>query len=71
MDQSETITKELTDDDKLIKLVSTQNFDGSFKLEAQLAELVSSSIDDIRKGNHSFLRFYVKCRASKWKLNIV
>ncbi|XP_046436816.1 von Willebrand factor A domain-containing protein 5A-like [Daphnia pulex] len=39
--------KENTDDDKLMKLVSSQNFDGSFKLETSIAQLLDTTTDDI------------------------
>lgn len=40
----------LTDDDKLMKLVSIQNFDGSFQLEKELAQLLNTTLDDVRQG---------------------
>lgn len=42
--------QETTDDDKLMKLVSSQNFDGSFKLEASIAQLLETTLDDIAQG---------------------
>ena len=44
------IVKEMTDDDKLIELVSIQNFDGSFKMESVLGQLLDTTLDDIREG---------------------
>ena len=41
-----------TDDDKLIKLISCQNFDGSFKLGSALAQLLDTTLDDIKQGNN-------------------
>nr|CAH0110060.1 unnamed protein product [Daphnia galeata] len=38
-----------TDDDKLIKLISCQNFDGSFKLGSALAQLLDTTLDDIKQ----------------------
>lgn len=38
-----------TDDDKLMKLVSSQNFDGSFKLETTFASLLDTTLDDIKQ----------------------
>ena len=43
-------TKKMTDDAKLMKLVSRQNFDGSFQLDDGLAKLLNTSSDDIKKG---------------------
>jgi len=43
-------TKKMTDDAKLMKLVSRQNFDGSFQLDDGLAKLLNTSLDDIKKG---------------------
>ena len=40
----------MTDDDKLIELVSIQNFDGSFKMESVLGQLLDTTLDDIREG---------------------
>lgn len=42
--------QENTDDDKLMKLVSSQNFDGSFKLETSIAQLLDTTTDDITQG---------------------
>lgn len=42
--------KESTNDDKLMILVSTQNFNGSFRLEPELAELIDTTLEDIQKG---------------------
>lgn len=39
-----------TDDDKLLKLITCQNFDGSFKLESALAELLDTTLEDIKQG---------------------
>ena len=44
-DESET-----DDDDKLLKLVSFQNFDGSFKLDAALAHLLHTTLSDMKQG---------------------
>ncbi|KAI9556533.1 hypothetical protein GHT06_016323 [Daphnia sinensis] len=45
-----------TDNDKLIKLVSSQNFDGSFKLETTFASLLDTTLDDIKQAGleHSY-----------------
>lgn len=45
-----------TDDDKLMKLVSSQNFDGSFKLETTFASLLDTTLDDIKQSGleHSY-----------------
>ena len=40
----------LDDDDKLLKLVSFQNFDGSFKLDAALAHLLHTTLSDMKQG---------------------
>lgn len=42
--------QKLTDDDKLIQLVSIQSFDGSFKLESALGQLLDTTLDEIRQG---------------------
>ena len=47
----ETIIQEMTDDDKLIELVSIQNFDGSFKIGTALGKLLKTTLYDIRKSN--------------------
>ena len=39
-----------TDDDKLMTLISSQNFDGSFKLETTIAQLLNTTVDDIVQG---------------------
>ncbi|EFX83005.1 hypothetical protein DAPPUDRAFT_302138 [Daphnia pulex] len=38
-----------TDDDKLLKLITCQHFDGSFKLESALAELLHTTLEDIKQ----------------------
>ena len=38
-----------TDDDKLLKLISCQNFDGSFKFESALAQLLDTTLEDIKQ----------------------
>ncbi|XP_057373545.1 von Willebrand factor A domain-containing protein 5A-like [Daphnia carinata] len=45
-----------TNDDKLIKLVSSQNFDGSFKLEKTFASLLDTTVEDIKQAGleHSY-----------------
>ena len=43
--------KVLTNDDKLIKLVSIQSFDGAFKVDMVLAQLLDTTLEDIKKGN--------------------
>ena len=43
--------KILTDDDKLMKLVSIQSFDGAFKMDMALAQLLDTTLEDIKKGN--------------------
>ena len=43
-------TKKMTDDAKLMKLVSRQNFDGSFQLDDGLAKLLNTSLEDIKEG---------------------
>lgn len=40
----------MTDDDKLMQLVSIQSFDGSFKLESTLGQLLDTTLDEIRQG---------------------
>jgi hypothetical protein len=45
-----------TDDDKLIKLISCQNFDGSFKLGSALAQLLDTTLDDIKQGNNIIIK---------------
>lgn len=42
-----------TNDDNLMKLVSSQNFDGSFRLESVLGQLLGTTVDDIRQGSYS------------------
>ena len=42
--------KKLSVDDKLIALISSQQYDGSFKLDAGLCQLLDSSVEDARKG---------------------
>ena len=39
----------MIDDDKLIELASIQNFDGSFKMESVLGQLLDTSLDNIRE----------------------
>ena len=40
-----------TDDDKLIKLVSTQSFNGAFRLSQILASLLETTLEDLQNGN--------------------
>lgn len=49
-----------TDDDKLLKLITCQNFDGSFKLESALAELLDTTLEDIKQGIFSFIHLAQK-----------
>jgi len=45
----------LNDDDKLRKLVDSQSFTGVFKLESNLAELLDTTIDDLKGINIKIL----------------
>jgi len=38
----------LNDDEKLIKLVDSQNFNGGFRLEMNIAELLDTTVDDLK-----------------------
>lgn len=42
-----------TNEDKLMKLVSSQNFDGSFRLESVFGQLLGTTEDDVRQGTYS------------------
>ena len=44
----------LTDDDKLMKVISIQRFDGSFKSDEALAQLLNVTFDAINQGFHFF-----------------
>lgn len=44
-----------TNDDNLMKLVSSQNFDGSFRLESVLGQLLGTTVDDIRQAGKQHL----------------
>jgi hypothetical protein len=46
-----------TDDDKLMTLISSQNFDGSFKLETTIAQLLNTTVDDIVQGIKANVRW--------------
>ena len=43
-----------TDDDKLMKVISIQRFDGSFKSDEALAQLLNVTFDAINQGFHFF-----------------
>lgn len=45
-----------TDDDKLMKLVSTQSFDGAFKLTEILANLLNTTLEDMQNGTTSLIK---------------
>ena len=45
----------LNDDEKLRKLVDSQSFNGAFKLESNLAELLDTTIDDLKGINIKIL----------------
>ena len=49
--------KDMSDDDKLMQLISIQSFDGSFKLLELLAELLNTSMEDVREGNKHDITF--------------
>ncbi len=40
-----------TDDDKLILLISTQSFDGAFQVDFVLAQLLNTTLEEIKEGN--------------------
>lgn len=41
----------VTDDDKLMKLVSIQSFDGAFRVDSILPELLGTTLEDMTEGN--------------------
>ena len=43
--------KVLTDDDKLMKLISIQCFNGAFKVDMVLAQLLDTTLEDIKEGS--------------------
>ena len=55
VDHLEASSPSMTDNDKLLKLISIQSFDGSFKLLESLAELLNTSIEDIREGSERYI----------------
>lgn len=40
--------KHLSDDDKLVQVISVQNFDGSFQLAPTFAELLESTVEELK-----------------------
>ena len=51
-------TRALTDDEKLKKLVDTQSFNGAFKVESNLAELLNITLDEIKAGENNLSLIY-------------
>lgn len=44
----------LTNDEKLIKLVQSQSFNGAFKTDSNIAQLLETTLDDLKEGLYRF-----------------
>ena len=59
----------ITDDDKLMQLVSIQGFDGAFKMDGILSKLLNTTLDDIKDGTSHFKKntFFTQSRLNLFR----